>query len=101
MADGEGLRDPGPRAHLPHAPDVHGAHVGSIAALFGLTNGIISPSQYSQLVTVVILSAFVPTLVAQQLFQPKLIDEEEEEALGAEDASLIRRLWRNVSPPKA
>ncbi len=78
-----------------------GLTFGSIAALFGLTNGIISPSQYSQLVAVVILSAFVPTLIAQQLFQPKLVDEEEEEALGAEDASLVRRLWRNVSPPKA
>ncbi|HQI28894.1 MAG TPA: hypothetical protein PLT20_12490, partial [Sedimentisphaerales bacterium] len=31
---------------------------------------IISQQQYSMLVTVVILSAFVPTLLAQRLFQP-------------------------------
>jgi len=42
-------------------------------------------------VTDVILSTFVPTLVAQRLFQPRVVDEEEEEALGAEDAAKIRR----------
>jgi Kef-type K+ transport system membrane component KefB len=71
-----------------------GLTFGSIAALFGLTHGLISQQQYSELVTVVILSAFVPTLVAQQLFQPRLVDEEEEEALGAEDVSTIRARWR-------
>jgi Kef-type K+ transport system membrane component KefB len=68
-----------------------GLTFGSIAALFGLTHHIISQQQYSELVTVVILSAFVPTLVAQQFFRPTVIDEEEEEALGAEDATTIRR----------
>ena len=68
-----------------------GLTFGSIAALFGLTHNIISQQQYSELVTVVILSAFVPTLVAQQFFRPAVIDEEEEEALGAEDATTIRR----------
>jgi Kef-type K+ transport system membrane component KefB len=68
-----------------------GLTFGSIAALFGLNHGFISQQQYSELVTVVILSAFVPTLIAQQLFQPKTVDEEEEEALGAEDAATIRR----------
>jgi hypothetical protein len=48
-------------------------------------------------VTVVILSAFVPTLVAQQLFQPRVVDQEEEEALGAEDLSPIHRMWRNIN----
>ncbi|MDP9331682.1 MAG: cation:proton antiporter, partial [Actinomycetota bacterium] len=42
-----------------------GLTFGSIAALFGLTHNIINQQQYSELVTVVILSAFVPTLVAQ------------------------------------
>jgi hypothetical protein len=37
----------------------------------------------------VVLSAFVPTIIAQQLFQPKVVDTEEEEALGAEDVSVI------------
>jgi Kef-type K+ transport system membrane component KefB len=68
-----------------------GLTFGSIAALFGLSHGLISQQQYSELVTVVILSAFVPTLVAQQLFQPRVVDEEEEEALGAEDVATIRR----------
>jgi hypothetical protein len=42
-------------------------------------------------VTVVILSAFVPTLIAQQLFHPQVVDQDEEDALGAEDVSTIRR----------
>jgi Kef-type K+ transport system membrane component KefB len=68
-----------------------GLTFGSIAALFGLTNGFISHAQYSELVTVVILSAFMPTLIAQQLFHPVVVDQDEEEALGAEDVSTIRR----------
>lgn len=68
-----------------------GLTFGSIAALFGLSHEVISQQQYSELVTVVILSAFVPTLVAQQLFRPRVVDEEEEEALGAEDAATLRR----------
>jgi Kef-type K+ transport system membrane component KefB len=71
-----------------------GLTFGSIAALFGLTHQLITQQQYSELVTVVILSAFVPTLVAQQFFRPAIIDEEEEEALGAEDATTIRRQAR-------
>jgi hypothetical protein len=35
------------------------------------------------------LSAFVPTLIAQQLFRPAVLDTEEEEALGEEDLSII------------
>jgi hypothetical protein len=37
----------------------------------------------------VILSALIPTLVAQQLFRPNIADTEEEEALGAEDVAMI------------
>jgi Kef-type K+ transport system membrane component KefB len=75
-----------------------GLTFGSIAALFGLTHGLIDRSQYSVLVTVVILSAFVPTIIAQQLFQPKIVDEEEEEALGAEDAIILRPHGKDISP---
>jgi len=49
-----------------------GLTFGTISALFGLQNKIIDETQYSVLVTVVILSAFVPTLIAQKLFQPKI-----------------------------
>jgi Kef-type K+ transport system membrane component KefB len=68
-----------------------GLTFGSIAALFGLTHHLITQQQYTELVTVVILSAFVPTLVAQQFFRPAVVDQEEEEALGAEDATTIHR----------
>lgn len=65
-----------------------GLTFGSISALYGLNHGLVTQAQYSELLTVVILSAVVPTLVAQQLFQPRQVDAEEEEALGAEDAGL-------------
>jgi hypothetical protein len=47
-----------------------GLTFGTISALYGLQNGIISQNQYTILVSVVILSAFVPTLIAQKFFQP-------------------------------
>src|SRR5213080_544284 len=46
-----------------------GLTFGTISALFGLQNKIIDQGQYSILVTVVILSAFVPTLIAQKFFE--------------------------------
>jgi Kef-type K+ transport system membrane component KefB len=49
-----------------------GLTFGSISALFGLTHGVIDSSQYAVLLTVVILSAFVPTLIAQQFYKPDL-----------------------------
>lgn len=68
-----------------------GLTFGSIAALFGLTHHLIDKAQYTELVTVVILSAFVPTLIAQQLFRPAVLDSDEEEALGEEDLSIRHR----------
>ena len=48
----------------------------------------------------VILSALVPTLIAQQLFQPAVLDTEEEEALGEEDLSIIHhRSSTDEHPP--
>jgi Kef-type K+ transport system membrane component KefB len=75
-----------------------GLTFGSIAALFGLTHHLINKTQYTELVTVVILSAFVPTLIAQQLFRPDVLDAEQEEALGAEDVSVLHR--RRASEPQ-
>ncbi len=49
-----------------------GLTFGTISALFGLQNKIIDQSQYTALVTVVILSAFAPTLIAQKFFQPTI-----------------------------
>jgi len=49
-----------------------GLTFGTISALFGLQNKIIDQRQYTILVSVVILSAFVPTLIAQKFFQPSV-----------------------------
>jgi Kef-type K+ transport system membrane component KefB len=49
-----------------------GLTFGTISALFGLQHNIIDGRQYTVLVTVVILSAFVPTLIAQKFYQPTL-----------------------------
>ncbi len=46
-----------------------GLTFGTISALFGLTNKIIDQEQYTILVTAVILSAVVPTVIAQKWFQ--------------------------------
>ena len=47
-----------------------GLTFGTISALYGLNNHIIDQGQYTILVTVVILSAIIPTLVAQKFFEP-------------------------------
>jgi len=51
-----------------------GLTFGTIAALFGYTNGFITRSQYSILVTVVVLTALVPTLIAQLVFKPRVTE---------------------------
>ena len=52
-----------------------GLTFGTISALFGYTNKIINQEQYTILVTAVILSAVVPTIIAQKWFQPDLKKE--------------------------
>jgi Kef-type K+ transport system membrane component KefB len=49
-----------------------GLTFGTISALFGLTNHIIDQRQYTILATGVILSAVVPTLIAQRWFMPTM-----------------------------
>src|SRR5664280_277466 len=71
-----------------------GLTFGSIAALFGLTHNLINETQYTELVTVVILSALIPSLIAQQFFQTTItIATDEEEALGEEDISIQHRKY--------
>ncbi|MFN2602389.1 MAG: cation:proton antiporter [Gemmatimonadaceae bacterium] len=48
-----------------------GLTFGTISALFGLTNHIITQAQYTVLVTTVIGSAVVPTVIAQRFFLPR------------------------------
>lgn len=55
-----------------------GLTFGSISALFGLTNHIIDQAQYTILLTGVVGSAVVPTLIAQQWFQPTFKPIEED-----------------------
>ena len=49
-----------------------GLTFGTISALFGLQSNIINERQYTVLVTAVILSAFIPTLIAQKFLQPSV-----------------------------
>jgi Kef-type K+ transport system membrane component KefB len=54
-----------------------GLTFGTISALFGLSNKIINQEQYTILVTAVILSAVVPTLIAQRWFLPAIVPAED------------------------
>src|SRR4029077_8378026 len=48
-----------------------GLTFGTISALYGLNAHIIDRTQFSLLVGVVVLSAIVPTAIAQRFYQPK------------------------------
>lgn len=48
-----------------------GLSFGAIAALFGLSHGIIDKSQYSALVAAVIGSGIIPTVIATNLYLPR------------------------------
>jgi Kef-type K+ transport system membrane component KefB len=47
-----------------------GLTFGTITSLYGLTAGIIDRTQFSLLIGVVVLSAIVPTVIAQRFFDP-------------------------------
>jgi Kef-type K+ transport system membrane component KefB len=48
-----------------------GLTFGTITSLYGLNVGIIDRTQFSLLIAVVVLSAIVPTAIAQRFFQPR------------------------------
>jgi len=52
-----------------------GLTFGTISSLYGLQAGIIDETQFSLLLAVVVLSAIVPTAVAQRFFQPAATDD--------------------------
>ncbi|MEX2253773.1 MAG: cation:proton antiporter [Thermoleophilaceae bacterium] len=52
-----------------------GLTFGTISSLYGLSAGIIDKTQFSLLVTVVVLSAIVPTAIAQKWFSPGHISD--------------------------
>lgn len=62
-----------------------GLTFGTISALYGLSHDLITPEQYTILVTAVILSAIVPTFIAERWFDPGAEPPEEELNGGATD----------------
>jgi hypothetical protein len=52
-----------------------GLTFGTISSLYGLNAHIIDRTQFSLLIAVVVLSAIVPTAVAQRFFQPRAAHE--------------------------
>jgi Kef-type K+ transport system membrane component KefB len=63
-----------------------GLTFGTISSLYGLNAGIIDRTQFSLLVTVVVLSAIVPTAIAQRFFSPDVEAERSRDAATAEPA---------------
>jgi Kef-type K+ transport system membrane component KefB len=57
-----------------------GLTFGTISSLYGLNAGIIDSTQFSLLIAVVVLSAIVPTAIAQRFFQPDSARERERDA---------------------
>ena len=47
-----------------------GLTLGTISSLYGLSAGIIDETQFSLLIAVAVLSAIVPTVIAQRFLQP-------------------------------
>jgi Kef-type K+ transport system membrane component KefB len=84
-----GLVLPLARRYAPeHAPFMTllmstGLTFGTISALYGLTAHIIDRTQFSLLVTVVVLSAIVPTAIAQRWFSPDVDAERAGDTLTA------------------
>jgi Kef-type K+ transport system membrane component KefB len=62
-----------------------GLTFGTISSLYGLNSGILDRTQFSVLITTVILSAIVPTAIAQRFFSPPLHALSEAEVLAVED----------------
>jgi Kef-type K+ transport system membrane component KefB len=77
-----------------------GLTFGTIAALYGLRNGYIDAATYSVLVTVVILSAVVPTILATTFFEPRVVGEDAledfEAAEGIDAGPIPRRSTKGV-----
>jgi Kef-type K+ transport system membrane component KefB len=64
-----------------------GLTFGTISALYGLSHELISQDQYAVLVTAVILSAIVPTVIAERWFDPGHVPQEDTVTRRAADRS--------------
>jgi Kef-type K+ transport system membrane component KefB len=71
-----------------------GLTFGTISSLYGLNAGIITRAQFLVLVTVVILTAVLPTLVAQSFFNPQ-----RPRVLGGLEGDIAHRGARPISEP--
>jgi Kef-type K+ transport system membrane component KefB len=71
-----------------------GLTFGTITSLFGLNAGIIGRAQFSILISTVILSAILPTLVAQRFFSPPIHALSTDDELGMEDEEFAPRRSR-------
>jgi len=65
-----------------------GLTFGTISSLYGLNAGIIDETQFSLLVAVVVLSAIIPTVIAQRFFQPDVVEEARRDAAGIGEPAL-------------
>jgi Kef-type K+ transport system membrane component KefB len=75
-----------------------GLTFGTISSLYGLNSGIIDRTQFSLLVTVVVLSAIVPTAIAQRFFQPHPATEHERGEAGVPMPAVVTEAYsREVS----
>jgi Kef-type K+ transport system membrane component KefB len=63
-----------------------GLTFGTISSLYGLNSGIIDRTQFSLLIAVVVLSAIVPTAIAQRFYQPDAADELTKDAVEMAEA---------------
>lgn len=71
-----------------------GLTFGTISSLYGLQAGIIDETQFSLLVAVVVLSAIVPTVIAQRFFQPFAAEEARREERTTIGEPLLEREGR-------
>jgi Kef-type K+ transport system membrane component KefB len=62
-----------------------GLTFGTISSLYGLSSGIIDETQFSLLITVVVLSAVVPTAIAERWFLPEREERPAPAAVPAEE----------------
>ena len=60
-----------------------GLTFGTITSLYGLNAGIIDRTQFSLLIGVVVLSAIVPTAIAQRFYQPRSEHDRDLTEIGA------------------
>jgi Kef-type K+ transport system membrane component KefB len=68
-----------------------GLTFGTISSLYGLQAGIIDETQFSLLIAVVVLSAIVPTVIAQRFLQPSATEEARREEQARIGEPLLQR----------